>query len=101
MVSGQAGYKAKILAVLMVVFVSWATAAIAGADQGFFEAAESGDLSAVEGFIANGADVNTQMDGIGLTALMLASVNGHNEIVQLLLDKGADVNANANNVGTP
>ena len=72
--------------------LSGAAVAIAEVNEDFFEAAKRGDLPAVERFIANGADVNVKTTD-GITALMIASLNGHKEVVQSLLIKGADVNA--------
>jgi ankyrin repeat protein len=39
-----------------------------------------------------GADFNVKSSENGFTALMIASKNGHTNIVKLLLDKGADIN---------
>ena len=46
----------------------------------------------MELLLARGADVNVK-DNKNQTALMVASQNGHREIVELLLAKGADINA--------
>jgi ankyrin repeat protein len=43
--------------------------------------------------IEKGADVNSRTDSGSSTALQLASDNGHERIVQLRLERGADVNA--------
>ena len=45
--------------------------------------------------IENGADVNAK-DQYGITALMEASRNGHDDIVKRLIDNGADVDARDN-----
>ena len=42
---------------------------------------------------AKGEDVNAKDDQFGWTALMYAATNGHTTVVEVLLDKGADVNA--------
>ncbi len=63
----------------------------------FFEAVNRGDLPAVEHYIPNGADVNTKNKDSGGTALIAASAQGHRDVVNLLLDKGADVNARDKN----
>jgi ankyrin repeat protein len=47
------------------------------------DAARTGDLARVNSLIAAGADVNAK-DGDGFTALMLASVKGNAEVVNLL-----------------
>jgi len=58
------------------------------------DAAKYGLIEAVKKHLANGANVNTVVDGIsGRTLLFLAAQWGHKEIVELLIAKGADVNA--------
>ena len=42
--------------------------------------------------LKNGAEVNVQSKKKGITALMLASVSGNVELVQMLLEHGADAN---------
>lgn len=60
-------------------------------------AAREGDALAVEREIAAGANVNQRLKN-GVTALMLASIKGHRDIVRALLTASADVNAS--NKGT-
>ncbi|MGO9120201.1 MAG: ankyrin repeat domain-containing protein [Desulfomonilaceae bacterium] len=56
------------------------------------KAAEAGDLVGVNSLLENGADPDST-DLQGWSALMAASSAGKSEIVKLLLDKGAKVNA--------
>lgn len=53
-------------------------------------AARDGDSASVNETLASGAQINAKLSGGGWTALMVATVNGHAEIVRTLLDKGAD-----------
>lgn len=55
------------------------------------QAAENGNLPAVQTALTEGADVNAK-DTDGVTALWIAAQEGHTEVVKLLLEKGADVN---------
>jgi cytohesin len=57
------------------------------------EAIEKGDIEAVKQHIAAGADVNANDDG-GWAPLHYAALSGRKEIVELLIDEGADMNAN-------
>lgn len=52
-------------------------------------AVTSGDESAVNALLANGADVNETTGG-GQTALILAVIFGHTNLVKLLMNAGAD-----------
>lgn len=52
-------------------------------------AVTSGDESAVSALLANGADVNESTNG-GRTALILAVVFGHTNLVRILMNAGAD-----------
>ena len=54
-------------------------------------AAFSGNLSEVERLLKIGANVNAKRKD-GLTALMGASIEGHREMVELLVAKGASIN---------
>lgn len=53
-------------------------------------AVNSGDENAVSASLANGADVNERTSGGGQTALILAVIRGHTNIVRLLVDAGAN-----------
>lgn len=64
----------------------------AAANEELWEAARSGDLARVTKALENGADVHAKTR-YGATALTFAADRGHVQIVKLLLDRGADVNA--------
>lgn len=53
------------------------------------QAVTSGDEDAVKAFLSEGADVNATNDG-GQTPLILAIVAGHDHLLRLLLDAGAN-----------
>ena len=65
-----------------------------------WDAASSGNLSVVKQAIANGIDVNMKDPKSGGTLLAAAALMGHTEIVALLLEHGADVNARSKDGGT-
>ena len=59
----------------------------------FLFAVRKGDMRTVQAMIAGGADVNEKRSGDFATPLLIAIINGHEDLVDLLLDKGADPNA--------
>lgn len=59
--------------------------------QKFFEAAEHGNIKGVADMINNGLSVDT-IDEKGYTALMWAAYKGANKLIDLLLEKKADIN---------
>jgi hypothetical protein len=65
--------------------------AAASPGSGLIAAAAQGDLAGVGAYLEDGADVNSR-DGVGRTALLLATLGGHAEVVTLLLNAGADPN---------
>ena len=66
-------------------------------DNALMIACFKGNKAAVEALLAKGAEVNRP----GWTPLHYAAANGHNEIVQLLLDKSAYIDAESPNKTTP
>lgn len=62
-------------------------------------AAKDGNLSMAQGLLEKGVSPDVR-DSDGVPALMWASEGGHIEIVRLLLDRGADVNAKRTKDGT-
>ncbi|MCL2888261.1 MAG: ankyrin repeat domain-containing protein [Elusimicrobia bacterium] len=60
------------------------------------QAVRAGDYKAVEEFLNNGADVNYRAQDTQDTILMDACFNGDENIVKLLLSRGADINLKDN-----
>ncbi len=88
-------------ALLCLAFLAGAPlAAAAPAPKGdaLFEAAEAGKIAVVRKFLAGGGNVNAA-DKEKLTLLNWAAYGGSLEMVKLLIDKHADVNAHANKAG--
>ncbi len=85
---------------LLFIFVgsTFAGTTINDLDADLIKAAYSGNLSDVERLLKNGANVNAKRDD-GITALMGASIEGHEDVVALLLTKGVDVNEKGNIFG--
>lgn len=67
---------------------------------GLSEAAFTGDVAAMKQALADGADPNTKDPQSGGTLLATAALMGHTEIVELLLEHGADINAKSQDGGT-
>ena len=61
---------------------------------------ERGDVDAVNQCISDGQDVNMK-DKDGRSSLLVAAMESHKTIVEILLAKGADVNASDAGGGTP
>ena len=61
-------------------------------DISIHDAVEKGNIEAVKQHLTAGTDVNMR-DDIGATPLHWAAFSGHNEIAELLIAKGANVNA--------
>ncbi len=78
--------------VLFQVLALLPAALVAQSDEALREAARQGDLSAVHRALTAGADLEAG-DRYGATALFLAARAGHTEVVRLLAERGASVNA--------
>ncbi|NMH71086.1 ankyrin repeat domain-containing protein [Bacillus sp. RO3] len=62
----------------------------------FFAAIERGDMAAVEKSLRNDTNLCNAENELGLTALGVAAHNGQLEIVQVLLNFGADIHSVSN-----
>jgi ankyrin repeat protein len=58
----------------------------------FVTAADQGNISVIQKYIQEGSDVNF-VDNYGNIAILCAAMNGHKEIVRMLIDAGADVDS--------
>ena len=70
-----------------------------GAEDSFYVATLVGDIEAVKQHLANGEDVNANLGET--TPLNVAAFEGHIEIAELLIAKGADLNARNHWNNTP
>ena len=66
-----------------------------------WSAAAFGNIKALRGHLAKGVDINAKDSTFGSTALSSAALFGHTEIVALLLEAGAEVNARNRDGSTP
>lgn len=72
--------------------------------QPMHEAAANGDISTVTKYLDSGVKLNSDYDikkTFGGNPIFSAVFNGHNEIVKLLISRGADVNTTDINGETP
>lgn len=77
-------------------------AALEATSSALFAAAQLGDIAAIKRLLAAGVDVNSWNTGAGgWTALVIAAVSGHEDVVTTLLDAGADVDARSEGGATP
>lgn len=65
-----------------------------GSDTALMFAARAGDVASTKLLVAAGATVN-DVDAWGVSATVLAAHSGHGELVEFLLEKGADPNSAA------
>jgi surface polysaccharide O-acyltransferase-like enzyme len=66
-----------------------------------WKAADAGDLEAIERRLADGAKVDDPDPKLGMRPLLWAALADRAEAVELLIRRGADVNAAASDGGTP
>jgi ankyrin repeat protein len=57
------------------------------------EAAKHGDAAEVSAIVRSHAELINQRDQVGATALHHAAFGGHREVIQILVEHGADINA--------
>lgn len=85
----------KFLVLLFMVLMP--IAALCGdLSQDFVDAAQKGDAVAVKRLLTQDVDVNAKDEFFGRTVLMYAATGGYIDVVRVLLEKGADVNAQDN-----
>ena len=68
-------------------------------DARMISAAEDGDADAVCEYLRRGANIEAQKTGNLRTALMIAALDGHADVAELLINNGADVNYRGGNGG--
>lgn len=67
--------------------------ASAGGDwKDMYYAAERGDVACVHFHLSEGVDVNYQHPEAMMSALVISILNGHTDVVRVLLEHGADAN---------
>jgi ankyrin repeat protein len=76
-----------------LVFQALFALLLQGCGLGLMHAADSGDTAAVSSLLDQSIDADIQVPILGSSPLILAAAKGHTEIVRLLLDRGAHINA--------
>jgi ankyrin repeat protein len=79
------------LGVLIMLTHAFTIAKAGDGPIGLWGAAARGDIGEITRFLDSGVDINGNKDGYGLTPLMWAAGNAHLEAVQVLIDKGAEI----------
>jgi ankyrin repeat protein len=79
-----------------VCLVALAVGCAARPGEGLIKAAARGNAAEVQTLLGQGAAVDEKASTTGATALIVASEDGYREVVEALLAKGANVNAQRN-----
>jgi len=66
-----------------------------------WSAVKTGDVEAINQHLADGADINARDSELGITLLSWAALFDQTEVIELLIKKGADVNAKNRDGATP
>lgn len=75
---------------VLMIFIGETTSLAAPPD--LLDAARKGDLKRIQKLLDSGADIN-QRDNTGFTALHWAAMTNKQDVVKLLIQKKADINA--------
>ena len=86
-------YKDFFKFVLVIYFVIFVLQPVYSDSLDVFEASKSGDIKSVLSFIEKDVDVVNVRDSSNLTPLHYASLYGHTEIVKILIENNADIDA--------
>ena len=89
----------RIRALLLTFVLIWSGVAYANPADDLYLAAGTGKITEVRKLLNQGVDPNAAVGNSGVTALMQAAMTGNTGIVKLLLNKGANVNAKAEQMG--
>jgi ankyrin repeat protein len=87
----------RLMAILLVA-LAWSGLAFCGEIQ---DAAKNGDLAKVRVLLKENPDLVFSKDNYGGTPLLWAAMEGHKDVVELLLANKADINVKANDGTTP
>ena len=88
----------QLLVVQLACLLGLVNVAHATTSDELIKAAKTGDITTALSLLGQGADANTK-DKDGYTVLILAAMNGHVNVVQALLERGANVHARENKYG--
>jgi uncharacterized protein len=76
-------------------------AAIGQSETALIAASRAGSVAAVQALLARGAKVDVQEGAFGQTAVMLAAIENHADVVRALADAGANLNIASFEIKTP
>ena len=86
---------------MKTILITIVAVLLVGCGEPLYEASKEGKIDEVKNLLAEGANINSTTDYYSETPLHFAAENSQTEVVELLIDKGADLNAKAKWERTP